>query len=157
MEHLARARNVDRSACATSGPMCLSRSSASWSVLDSDPARRYRTAGELKVRCGNRSTQPPEIVCPIAPPLAARRPRLAFAHAAAAAAVVAAIVAGLLWRLAARARFDRIVTGDPDDCVLPLVEEAGSSTPSLFVPGFTDELIATLAKSTHCASCRWPL
>jgi TolB-like protein len=116
-------------------------------ALDGDPARRYRTVGELEAALRESlAAQSSEASRAIALPPPARRSRYSFAYLAA-AAVLTLIVAGLLWRTGGRGSAPAALSSLTQTiAVLPLVEEAGSSAPSPFALGFTDELIATLGQ-----------
>ncbi len=113
-------------------------------ALDGDPARRYRTAGEMEaaLRSIDAAPAPVQIVTP--PPVRERRIGAGFA---AVAAVLAVLVAGLIvWSRVSQSGRGATVSSIRTIAVLPMVTPPGITLPEGLREGLTDELISTLGQ-----------
>ena len=113
-------------------------------ALDSDPTRRYQSAGDLEsaLRESLEPNNPPHSVGVAAATRPVRRPRFGFAFGFA-AAVLATVISGLIvwtgWPNAVRAAsIDSLA-------VLPLVDSSSSSSSELS-DAMTEQLIATIGQ-----------
>ncbi len=110
-------------------------------ALDSDPSRRYRSAGEMELALResiDTAPRPPVI----APAKRAGLPRGFLA----AAAVLLALVAGLVMWTRLPNRGAATTSAIRTIAVLPMSELPGSAAPPYFAEGLTDQLIATLGQ-----------
>jgi TolB-like protein/tetratricopeptide (TPR) repeat protein len=110
-------------------------------ALDSDPSRRYRSAGAMELALRESiDTAPRRAV--VAPPKPAGLPRGFLA----AAAVLLALVAGLVTWTGMPNRGAVTTSAIRTIAVLPMSELPGSAAPPYFAEGLTDQLIATLGQ-----------
>jgi tetratricopeptide (TPR) repeat protein/tRNA A-37 threonylcarbamoyl transferase component Bud32 len=121
--------------------------------LDSDPRRRYASAGELEAALRESiapQVQAPPVTATLRPLTSAiPRPRIRPALVAAAAAVLIAVVGALaliVWTRVAEGRRGTDLTTVRSIAVLPMNGAAGGSMPTHYPAALTDELIAALGQ-----------
>jgi serine/threonine-protein kinase len=117
-------------------------------ALESDPARRYRTAGEMETALRS-ADQPAVVTAPSPAPAPAPAPRVRRIGAGfvAVAAVLAMLVAGLIvWSRIAQSRRGAIASSIRTIAVLPMSTLPGVNAADGFSEGLTDELLSTLGQ-----------
>ena len=124
--------------------------------LDSDPKRRYASAGELEAALRETiapqtlpAPLPPVVTEPINSPIPAAprtRTRLAFAAAAAVFLAVAAAVALIVWTRVPDSPVAAALTSVRRVAVMPMTDSSGGQLPKHFAGALTDELVTTLGQ-----------
>jgi eukaryotic-like serine/threonine-protein kinase len=115
-------------------------------ALDSDPARRYQSAGEMEAALRESLGPAQPAVADTVAPVPAPRRLFGFSYLLAAGVLVAAIVSLIIWTR--RTELDRapLASAVRTIAVLPMTDVSGSGLPEYFARGLTDELIATLGQ-----------
>jgi tetratricopeptide (TPR) repeat protein/tRNA A-37 threonylcarbamoyl transferase component Bud32 len=122
--------------------------------LDSDPKRRYASAGELEAALRETiapqtlpipQPQPLVATVPVSTPVPLRR-RSMMAYGVALLVAVVSAVALIVWTRLAELRRGTDVTTVRTIAVLPMNAAAGGSVPPHYAAALTDELLATLGQ-----------
>jgi tetratricopeptide (TPR) repeat protein/TolB-like protein len=115
-------------------------------AIDSDPSRRYQSAGDMETALRESLDSLPR---PVGAPTTAAAPRarrLGLAFMAAAAAVVLTIAGLIVWSRTAQINRGAVASAIRTIAVLPMSQVPGSRVPPHFADGLTDELMSTLGQ-----------